>query len=141
MTRSVAPPRATSVAYSRRVSEADHPIIARLPPEARATFGRLLQSAVRSPDELRAQLPHYVRAIEQAADSGGPPAALGHAIARDCERLLNAWPRLDDEGQALARAAVQYFLLARDGDDDLATPEGLDDDAAVVAVVRAHLGC
>lgn len=121
---------------------AEHPIVARLPPEARASFTRLLGSAVRSADGLREQIPHYLRAIDEAAAAGhGPPAALGHAIARDCERLLDAWDKLDEEGQQLARAAVQYFLLCRDGDDDLATPEGLDDDAAVVSIVRAHLGC
>ena len=90
---------------------------------------------------MREQLPHYLRAIEEAAANGaGPAASLGHAIARDCEVLLDAWDRLDEDGRGLARAAVQYFLLCRDGDDDLATPEGLDDDAAVVSIVRAHLG-
>jgi hypothetical protein len=35
---------------------------------------------------------------------------------------------------------VEYFLLCRDGDDDLASPEGLDDDAAVVRTVRRYVG-
>lgn len=121
--------------------DVEHPILAELPEEARASFARLLDSAVRSPQGLREQLPHYLRTIEEAAEAGhGPPAELGYSIARDCEALLDGWARLDDEGQRLARAAVQYFLLCRDGDDDLATPEGLDDDAAVVRLVRARLG-
>jgi uncharacterized membrane protein YkvA (DUF1232 family) len=37
-------------------------------------------------------------------------------------------------------AAVEYFLLPRDGDDDLAYQDGLDDDAAVVTVVADALG-
>lgn len=122
-------------------ADAEHPILAQLPEEARASFARLLGTAVRSPQGLREQLPHYLRTIEEAAATGyGPPAELGHTIARDCEALLDGWEGLDDEGRRLARAAVQYFLLCRDGDDDLATPEGLDDDAAVVRIVRAHLG-
>lgn len=122
-------------------SDAGHPILAQLPEEARASFARLLDAGVRSPEGLREQLPHYLRTIEEAAAAGhGPPAELGHAIARDCEALLDGWEGLDDEGQSLARAAVGYFLLCRDGDDDLATPEGLDDDAAVVRIVRAQLG-
>lgn len=117
-----------------------HSIVAELPEEARASFTRILAHAVRTPTGLREQLPLYLHAIERASTQGGPPAELGHAIARDCEALLDAWDGLDEDGQRLARAAVEYFLLCRDGDDDLASPEGLDDDAAVVSTVRAHLG-
>lgn len=119
--------------------DAEHPIVAKLPPEARASFVRLLRSAIRSPTGLREQLPHYLEAIERASTQGGPPVELGRRIAADCEALLDAWDGLDDDAQRLARAAVEYFLLCRDGDDDLATPEGLDDDAAVVQAVRKQL--
>lgn len=117
-----------------------HPILAKLPEEARGSFARLLDKAVREPAQLREQLPHYLEVIERAAQGDGPPAALGRRIADDCEALLDAWGGLDAEGHRLARAAVEYFLLCRDGDDDLATPDGLDDDAAVVKAVREHLG-
>jgi hypothetical protein len=120
--------------------DVEHPIVARLPEEAQASFARILSNAVRSPTGLREQLPLYLHAIERAATRGGPSLAIGHAIARDCEALLSAWDGLDEPGQRLARAAVEYFLLCRDGDDDLATPEGLDDDAAVVSTVRGFLG-
>lgn len=118
----------------------EHPVLAELPAEARASFGRILAAAIRSPTGLREQLPLYLQAIERAAAHGGPPLPVGQAIARDCEALLDAWDRLDEDGQRLARAAVEYFLLCRDGDDDLASPEGLHDDAAVVSTVRARLG-
>ncbi len=119
----------------------EHPVIAKLPAEALASFTRLMSEAIRSPVGLREQIPHYLRAIEHAAEHGnGPPASLGHTIAKDCEALLDAWETLDETSQRLARAAVEYFLLCRDGDDDLASPEGLDDDAAVVRIVREHLG-
>lgn len=120
--------------------DVEHPIVAELPEEARASFARILGSAVRSPVGLREQLPHYLQAIERAAARGGPLPAVGRAIASDCEALLDAWDGLEESGQRLARAAVEYFLLCRDGDDDLASPEGLDDDAAVVSAVRRHLG-
>jgi hypothetical protein len=123
------------------MSDGAPPILSQLPADARGTFARLLATTVRGPEKLREQLPHYVAAIERAATTGdGPPAALGRTIAGACTALLDAWPRLDEQGQSLARAAVEYFLLCRDGDDDLATPDGLDDDAAVVAAVRDHLG-
>ncbi len=130
-----------TVAYDLVVErDAEHPIVAQLPAGARASFVRLLNQAVRSATGLREQLPLYVEAIERASSQGGPPAQLGHSIARDCEALLDSWEQLDEDSQRLARAAVEYFLLCRDGDDDLATPEGLDDDAAVVSAVRQRLG-
>ena len=116
-----------------------HPILAKLPEEARGAFERLMNKAVREPSQLRTQIPHYLEVIERAAERDGPPAELGRAIAQDCEALLDAWPTLGADGHKLVRAAVEYFLLCRDGDDDLATPDGLDDDAAVVTAVRAHL--
>lgn len=118
-----------------------HPILAELPEEARTTFARLMERTVRSPAAMREQIPHYMAAIERAAAAGyGPPVAVGQAIADDCNALLDAWDSLDARNQTVARAAVEYFLLSRDGDDDLATPEGLDDDAIVVATVRRVLG-
>jgi hypothetical protein len=121
-------------------SDVEHPILAVLPEAARASFSRILGNAVRSPTGLREQLPLYLQAIERAATRGGPPLAVGTAIASDCEALLDAWDGLAEADQRLARAAVEYFLLRRDGDDDLASPEGLDDDAVVVSTVRRHLG-
>jgi hypothetical protein len=126
--------------YDGRMAEdASHPILPELPEEARATFQRLLGSTVRPPDRLREQIPHYVAAIERASTHGGPDIAIGKRIASGCERLLDAWHDVDDDGRRLIRAAVEYFLLARDGDDDLASPDGLDDDDAVVAAVIARL--
>lgn len=118
-----------------------HPIVAKLPEASRATFSRLMARTVRSPAAMRQQIPHYVGVIERAAASGyGPPLQVGRAIATDCEALLDAWDRVGDDNQTLIRAAVEYFLLSRDGDDDLATPQGLDDDAIVVQTVRQYLG-
>src|SRR5688572_33012784 len=102
------------------MGDEEHPILSALPEQARGTFVRLLQTAVRGPERLREQLPHYIAAIERAAeDGGGPEAVVGHRIAEGCTRLLDAWDDVDDEGRKLIRAAVEYFLLWRDGDDDL----------------------
>ena len=37
--------------------------------------------------------------------------------------------------------AARYFVLALDGDDDLASPFGFDDDIEVFNVVAKHVGC
>ena len=119
---------------------AGHPIFAEIPEETRTTFARLMERTVRSPAAMRQQIPIYLGVIERAAKEGsGPPLHIGETIATDCEALLDAWERVGEADQPLIRAAVEYFLLPRDGDDDLATPEGLDDDLAVVRAVRKHL--
>lgn len=110
-----------------------------VPEEARPTFSRLVREGVRSPAAMREQIPHYLESIRLASTQGGPPFSVGQAIARDCITLLDAWDSHSEESRALIRGAVEYFLLPRDGDDDLATPHGLDDDAAVVRAVMAHL--
>ena len=115
-------------------------LLEEVPEGARATFSRLVREGVRSPAAMREQIPHYLESIRLASTQGGPPFSVGKAIARDCETLLDAWETHDEDGRALIRGAVEYFLLPRDGDDDLATPQGLDDDAAVVRAVIAHLG-
>ena len=103
----------------------DHPIIAALPEEARSTFARLMERAVRSPDAMREQIPHYMTAIERAAATGyGPPLSVGKAIAADCEALLDAWDKLDDNGRRLVRAAVEYFLLSGTGTTTSPPPRG-----------------
>jgi len=111
-----------------------------MPLEARATFERLFGTGIRGPEQLREQIPHYVRTIEQAAsEHEALDPTIGRRIARDCEELLDAWDGFETEPRALIRAAVEYFLLMRDGDDDLTSPDGLADDEAVVKAVRRYL--
>ena len=90
---------------------------------------------------------------EDKAEGVVTEAAPAHPLITLGESVLDALPpgavqalyygnvvgvlKVDDDGRRLIRAAVEYFLLARDGDDDLASPDGLDDDDAVVAALVA----
>ena len=54
-------------------------------------------------------------------------------------RLLDRVADGPEEGARLARAAVRYFLVSADAENDFAVG-GLDDDAAVLNAVAHHLG-
>ena len=61
-------------------------------------------------------------------------------LTRISLRVLDAWGELDEEARVLAQAAIRYFVVSEDGDDDFESPTGLDDDDAVMKAVLQHLG-
>jgi len=93
-------------------------------------------------EELNAQLPRiqgYLAEIEAAwkldestdVDTARKiAAALEDLIKTDC-----ADPSLTNEGRALLRGAIEYFLLTVDNQDDITDLLGFDDDARVVNAV------
>lgn len=56
-------------------------------------------------------------------------------IAATCTALLEQYGKLDEAGQAAVVGAVRYFVRRVDGDDDMESPLGFDDDAVVVNFV------
>ena len=118
------------------------PLVARLPAQAQATFARLLDSGEdRDVEVLRMALDRYVEVIEDAAKTKKHiDLTLARSIGRSCRALLDFLAEADEEQHAKIFAAVEYFLLPADGDDDLADPDGLDDDAAVVSEVALSVG-
>lgn len=118
-----------------------HPILADIPEGARATYQRLLELDPRDAPTLRRSIDLYVQTIDQvAAENPVVNQALGHAIARSCRAFLDLLPGTTPADRRAVIAAVEYFLLPRDGDDDLASEDGLDDDALVVSAVARRLG-
>jgi uncharacterized membrane protein YkvA (DUF1232 family) len=117
------------------------PILSRVPPAALSTFTRLLKKEARGLDVLRRSVDRYLEVIEEAAQTRAHiNADLARRIAAACHGLLDVHDDVSAQDQARIVAAVEYFLLPRDGDDDLAYQDGLDDDAAVVTVVAEALG-
>jgi uncharacterized membrane protein YkvA (DUF1232 family) len=117
------------------------PILSRVPPAALSTFSRLLKKEARDLDVLRRSVDRYLEVIEEAAQTRSHiNAGLARRIAAACHGLLDVHEAATLQDQARIVAAVEYFLLPRDGDDDLAYQDGLDDDAAVVTVVADALG-
>jgi hypothetical protein len=61
-------------------------------------------------------------------------------LATTLGHLLDEPDVYDAEARALLRGAVHYFVMRDDGEDDLRSPIGFDDDARVVNAVLDALG-
>jgi uncharacterized membrane protein YkvA (DUF1232 family) len=86
-------------------------------------------------------LDRYLDVIEETAKNKPHiDMKLARQIGRSCHKLLDFLAEADEDQHEKIFAAVEYFLLPADGDDDLAVPEGLDDDAAVVSEVARDVG-
>lgn len=112
-----------------------------IPASAESTFERLLGAPQREPDVLRRSVDRYLEAIVEAAHTRthlDPDLARG--IAKACHGIIDELPGASEENRRRIVAAVEYFLLPRDGEDDLAYEDGLDDDAMVVTAVAKVLG-
>lgn len=112
-----------------------------IPPSAAPTFERLLGITARDADALRRSVDRYLETIIEAARSRTHlDTKLAAAIATSCHGLLDELPTASAQDARRIVAAVEYFLLPRDGEDDLAYIDGLDDDAMVVTAVASALG-
>ena len=112
-----------------------------IPAAAESTFERLLGAAAREPEVLRRSVDRYLEAIIEAAQTRPHlDTELAAAIAKSCHGLIHELTHASVENQRRIVAAVEYFLLPRDGEDDLAYEDGLDDDAMVVTAVAKALG-
>ncbi len=111
-----------------------------IPPSATSTFERLLKTTEREPAALRRSVDRYLETIIEAAVSRPHlDTDLARAIAKACHGLVDLLPGAAPVARRRIVAAVEYFLLPRDGDDDLAYANGLDDDALVVTAVARSL--
>ncbi len=120
---------------------AKDPLVSRVPASAQATFARLLEGGDRDPEVLRMGLDRYEESIIEAAErSPHIDLALAKKIAASCRGLLDFLAEADEEQHGKILAAVEYFILPSDGEDDLATADGLDDDAGVVSQVAYDVG-
>ena len=115
-------------------------VTASLPEVAQQLFDELSREPLCPPEELRADVESYLRTCGSAGERNEfPDLAQATKLAARLWRLIHAIPRLSDGDRHLVQAAVRYFVLVSDGDDDLG-PDGLSDDAAVIAVVEDHVG-
>jgi hypothetical protein len=115
-----------------------------IPSESLADWRRLLAEPVTGLDALRLELDFYlahVRAEAAGARALTVSLAVAEGIASACEALLDhlgAAPSA--RSHRLAQAAIRYFILEEDGEGDLASHHGFDDDAEVVNAVCDDLG-
>lgn len=119
--------------------EADAVLLSRIPDEARPLFRELLQEPPRPTSVLLEEVAAHVHRFETAAREGEQvDLKLAQTLARQSRTLLDTMG-LAAEQQRMIRAAVRYFVISEDGENDL-QPGGLDDDAAVMVAVIRHVG-
>lgn len=83
----------------------------------------------------------HLQLLEDAAeDDEFVEIDLGRAVAGVLHQLIAGIDGLAENDQQLLAAAVEYFALAGDVDDDVRSPIGLEDDVRVVNAVAAVLG-
>ena len=118
----------------------EDPVLGELLSDTRPLVRQLLAEPLRDPGTLRADLASYAARISAVDPLSIADQPLGEALARGCAAMLARWPELDGRGRHLVQAAVLYFVLETDGDDDLESPFGFDDDLEVFNAVAKALG-
>ena len=101
----------------------------------------VLGHIVGAPDVLSypAEVYEYMRAVaEAAARKAFVGTRAAEALALASFQLLGT-PHTDPHELRLVQAAVRYFILEEDADSDLDSPNGFDDDIAVINAVLCHL--
>ena len=106
--------------------------------DSRAVVIDLLEEPAIDIETLRPEVENYRGLIQEA----GPIAdqEVGELLVQGALALLDAMVGAPPAHQRLAQVALRYFVLDDDGDDDLASPFGLDDDVEVFNAVVDELG-
>ena len=119
----------------------EDPILGELLSDTRGVIRRLLAEPLDDPSVLRAELERggaRYRSLDQEQVLADLP--LARAIERRCTEWLDGWAGLDPRSRKLAQVGLRYFVLEDDGDGDLTSPFGFDDDLEVVNAVSRALG-
>jgi hypothetical protein len=119
----------------------EDPILGELLSDTRQVVRRLLSEPLEDPEALRRALEH-AGARWRHLDPSLVMAdiALARAIEARCIAWLDAWDTLDPRARRLATVALRYFVLEDDGDGDLSSAFGFDDDLEVVDAVSRAIG-
>lgn len=103
--------------------------------DTRAIVRELLDEALIPIDVLQRDVQAYESSIQDALAAD---QELGLALAARSSALLEA--AKCETSHRLAQVAVRYFVMDDDGDDDLASAFGFDDDVEVFNAVASELG-
>ncbi len=114
-----------------------------LPPDARPVVARLHQvDVLYPPKRLADEVKGYLALVQaEARDKEWIPVQRVEALARSLIGLLKTLQRggPDFEHRAV-QVACHYFVQEEDGDEDMESEEGFDDDVEVMNAVARELG-
>lgn len=113
-----------------------------IPADARDLVTTLLGEDLRPLDALRKELDAHLEVIKAAqASNEYVDVSLALRLTTVSRALLDeAESAGTDDARRLAQAAVRYFILDDDGENDLTSVHGLVDDAEVCNAVARALG-
>jgi hypothetical protein len=118
----------------------DEALLGALLSDARAQVRRLLDEPLLDAPTLVAALGEHVARMRLAAGSATLADWQGGLdLAVRARTLVDRWPTLDHHGRRLVQVAVRYLVLEDDGDADLDSPFGFDDDREVLEAVERLL--
>jgi uncharacterized membrane protein YkvA (DUF1232 family) len=116
-------------------------LLAELGDAERLAFARVFATAPSTPQDLRAQLSAHGQEITAAAARNEfLDTRAASAIACRLSDLLDEWDALTSAHRAVLHAAVAYYVLREDAEDDLDSVLGFEDDVAVVNACLRFLG-
>ncbi|MBX2799262.1 MAG: hypothetical protein KTR31_16425 [Myxococcales bacterium] len=107
--------------------------------DSRLVVGALLKEPLMDVGILRSQVAGYRDQVRGLGDASVVDVPLVEALSAGMLELLA--DTVDDDGaRKLAQVAARYFVLSDDGDGDLSSPFGFDDDVEVFNAVVQTLG-
>ena len=111
-------------------------------PNTRRVAEQLAAEALVSVNVLSDELQQYVEELDAHSPSDEFfDRDVARRIAAICWKLLDALPAEPDEQRhRLTQLAINYFVLAEDGQDDNYSLAGFEDDLQVVTAVVHELG-
>jgi len=120
----------------------EHMQFSQFDPNTRRVAEQLTGEALVSVQVLSDELQQYVEELDtHSSNDGFFDHDVAKRIASLCWKLLDALPAEPDERQhQLTQLAINYFVLAEDGQDDNHSMAGFEDDLQVVTAVIHELG-
>ena len=118
-----------------------HPL-PKFPDHVIPTFQALCESVpVDSLSTVSNDLLVYVNVVrEQSLEHQHVNIELADALIAGCQKMLEAYPSLDEKLQGYVVGALRYFVHNEDGVGDMAFGSGFDDDAKVINFVLEEIG-
>ena len=111
-----------------------------VPVELQQTLTELMQEEPVDPITLFGQVDAHVKAFEdEYRINEFVELETARRLREQARLLLDRWPSLTPGQKRVSQAAIQYFVLVEDVEEDFDIG-GLDDDLRVMAAVLEHLG-
>ena len=116
------------------------PLLGELLSDTRGVVRRLMDEPLSAPGELAGQLDRLGDELSEERSHLRADLESGLALVGRARALLGRWTDLDHRGRRLVQVAVRYLVMEEDGDGDLTSAFGFDDDEEVIDAVERTLG-